>query len=98
MDKHDLDSVAQDIADLSVFQVLVPDSILGLVVHCDDCDADHYHRWKELLAALIQLSAGRDAPTATHNSQGENELFVTWDWCRGYAAAKLHDHDRFLRS
>ncbi|CAH0302327.1 DUF5319 family protein [Rhodococcoides fascians] len=74
----------------------MPDSILGLIVHCEDCDADQHHSWKELLAALIRLSAGSNEPAAVHISQGNPESFAKWDWCRGYAAAKLSDHHRFL--
>lgn len=80
------EAVRLDLADLHLFEsYLAPCGVKGLVVLCDECSSDHFHTWFELRRNLSRLVGGMP-PEEAHNNPDDAHCYVSWDFCRGYAA------------
>ncbi|MGL4305719.1 MAG: DUF5319 domain-containing protein [Mycobacteriaceae bacterium] len=92
LDPQERIAIEDDLADLAVYEALLGHrGIRGLVVCCEDCEQDHYHDWDMLRANLIQLLS--DGTVRPHEPAYDPtpEAYVTWDYCRGYADAAMHE-------
>lgn len=90
LDESERADVLADLADLALYQLLLePRGIRGIVVDCADCDEPHYHEWELLQASLRQLL--QDGRMRPHEPAWEPDpsLYVSWEYCRGYADAML---------
>lgn len=83
--------VRAELEELRLFETLLaPQGIRGITVTCDDCTQEHYHDWDMLRANLVQLLA--DGTMQPHEPAFDlrPSLYVSWDYCRGYADAALY--------
>jgi len=90
LDDAERSDVLADLTDLALYQLLLePRGIRGIVVECADCDQPHYHEWELLQASLQQLL--QDGRVRPHEPacQPDSSLYVSWEYCRGYADAAL---------
>jgi len=79
-----------DLTDLALYQSLLePRGIRGIVVDCADCEEPHYHEWELLQESLRQLL--QDGRVRPHEPacDPDSSLYVSWEYCRGYADATL---------
>ncbi|WP_053061987.1 DUF5319 family protein [Rhodococcus sp. ARP2] len=91
--KEDVQSIRADLADLTLFEAMLKQKgIDGLIIACDDCNEDHRNSWADLIGNMIRLLAGETIAPGHGSSDG---TYVTWDWCRGYAAAYSSDVPRY---
>lgn len=96
LDEGERTAVEEDLADLDVYQRLLhPRGVRGLVVMCEDCREDHYHDWDMLRSNLKQLLIDGSVRPHEPAVDPQPEDYVTWDYCRGYADASLHYHERY---
>ncbi|WP_041407398.1 DUF5319 family protein [Segniliparus rotundus] len=92
IDEQEREAIEEDLLDLGAFeQLLRPRGVRGLVVLCDECHEEHYHDWDMLRSNLTQLL--RSGTTAPHEPpfQPDPRDYVSWDYCRGYRDAHLHE-------
>lgn len=86
------EGVLGDLEDLEVFEALLaPRGLRGLVVDCPDCAAPHYVAWELLRATLRHLL---DVGTTRVHEPAwapDPDLYVSWDYARGFADACLQD-------
>lgn len=86
LDADERRELLADISELAVYQALLePRGFRGIVVDCADCEQPHYHEWDLLRASLRQLlTDGRMRPHEPAFDP-DPEMYVTWEYCRGYA-------------
>lgn len=86
--------VRADLTDIVLFEALLQQKgIDGLVITCEECKSDHQFTWSAVTDNLITLL--RDGTSKSNHNQTAR-TFVTWDWCRGYAASFSSDIPRYL--
>lgn len=82
------DEIVADLADLTVYQALLEDrGVRGVVVDCADCGQQHFHEWGLLRASLRQLLDEGHMRPHEPAFQPDPALYVTWEYCRGFADA-----------
>lgn len=87
----ELAAIQEDIADLTVYEALLRyRGIRGLIVHCEECDEDHFHDWDILHANLRQLLTNNTMLPHEPAYEPNPSDYVTWDYCRGYVDAVMH--------
>jgi hypothetical protein len=90
LDDAERADVLADLTDLAMYQLLLePRGVRGIVVDCADCEQPHYHEWGLLQESLGQLL--RDGRVRPHEPacDPDSSLYVSWEYCRGYADAAL---------
>ena len=64
--------------------VLEPQGELGVVVHCDDCNAPHFFDWQLLEEHMLGLLAGKPMPPHEPVFNPEEERYLPWEYCVGF--------------
>lgn len=83
-------AIEEDLTDLTVYEALLgPRGVRGLVIHCEDCEVDHFHDWDMLRANLLQLLFDGSVRPHEPAFDPKPEDYVSWDYCRGFADAML---------
>lgn len=80
--------VLADLEELIEFRhTLEPDGVHGICVECADCGEMHYFGW-DLMAANLRALLG-EGRTHVHEPAFDPrpDLFVSWDYARGYTDA-----------
>jgi Family of unknown function (DUF5319) len=90
LDASERVAVLADLTDLALYRLLLePRGIRGIVVDCADCKEPHYHEWELLQASLRQLLLDGRARPHEPACEPDSSLYVSWEYCRGYADATL---------
>lgn len=82
------EDVITDLNELNRFHAaLAPLGVDGICVECADCNEQHYFGW-DLMASNLRSLLG-EGRTHVHEPAfaPKPELYVTWDYARGYADA-----------
>jgi hypothetical protein len=86
----DREEILADLEELEVFQTLLePRGIRGLVVDCNDCEAEHYFEWELLRANLRHLLDVGTTRVHEPAYAPDPADYVSWDYAQGFADASL---------
>lgn len=79
------EQVREDLqAALSFRMALAPRGVLGIVMVCEDCEAEHFYDWDIMIANMRATLAGEPAPVHEPGCAPDASKYVTWDYCFGY--------------
>lgn len=83
---EDRAELVEDLANLAVYQALLePRGLRGIQIDCPDCEEPHYHDWELLRSSLRQLLDEGRMRQHEPAYLPDPSLYVTWEYCRGYA-------------
>ncbi|MDK8511253.1 DUF5319 domain-containing protein [Corynebacterium bovis] len=84
-------ALQEDLENVRLFRSLLePRGILGIATLCDDCDEVHYYDWAIIVGRITTMLSREPAPVHEPGAAPDPKMYVTWDYCAGYADAADH--------
>ncbi|MGV0397184.1 DUF5319 domain-containing protein [Corynebacterium suicordis] len=85
---EEAEALKSDLRNVRDFQrLLEPRGIRGVSMLCEDCDEMHFYDWGIIESNIKTLLAQQMVPVHEPSAQPNPDLYVTWDYCLGYADA-----------
>ncbi|WJY73492.1 hypothetical protein CAURIC_09445 [Corynebacterium auriscanis] len=81
-------ALKQDLANVREFRAMLePRGVRGITMLCEDCEEPHFYDWEIIVSNLTSMLEHNSMPVHEPSAKPNPDLYVTWDYCLGYADA-----------